>query len=204
MEKLSGSYEALVQRRYVEQIKHLLILGRGVPFPTNPKFIESFSGGVGGGGSSLLHWLSSWAKLRISQYWEWAKDPFPTNPIKTFYCVMSNEVRHLLIQSKGVKVPLSNLPQKDFKSFTSGVGWGESVHLLDLKRRPLANSARGDTFWKKGKNPFQPTRSVVPKAFCEGPPIQSKGLKDPSSNFPQKGLKIFWVELEEGNSTSSI
>ena len=26
MEKLSGSYEALVQRRYVEQIKHLLRL----------------------------------------------------------------------------------------------------------------------------------------------------------------------------------
>jgi hypothetical protein len=32
----------------------------------------------------------------------------------------------------------------------------------------------------------------------EGSPIKSKGLKDPPSNFPQKRLKIFREELEEG------
>jgi hypothetical protein len=33
--------------------------------------------------------------VRDLPYWEGVKDPFPTNPRKTFYCVISNEVRNL-------------------------------------------------------------------------------------------------------------
>jgi len=63
-------------------------------------------------------------------YWEGVKSLFPTDRIlvvlseakdlrlispkkRFFYCVISNEVRNLRIQSKGVKVPLSNLPQNN-------------------------------------------------------------------------------------------
>ena len=59
------------------------------------------------------------------------------------------------LQSKGAKVPLSNLPRERLKIFLGGVGGG-SVHLLDLKRRPLAKSARGDKYWE-GDTPSQLT-----------------------------------------------
>jgi len=51
--------------------------------------------------------------------------------------VMSNEVRHLLIQSKGVKVPLSNLPQKKTLNSFGRSFEGVMSNPLNLKIRPL-------------------------------------------------------------------
>ena len=73
------------------------------------------------------------------------------------------------IQSKGVTVPLSNLPHSKRIKFFSGGVRGGSVHLLDSteetphyvrgdkkgkQRRLLAKSARSDTFWNEGFAPF--------------------------------------------------
>jgi len=70
---------------------------------------------------------SSWAKRRISQYWEGAKDPFPTNPkmqkinfrwswrrglFPPPFIVMSSEARHLLFNRKGQKSPFRTYPIK--------------------------------------------------------------------------------------------
>jgi hypothetical protein len=79
------------------------------------------------------------------------------------FIVMSSEARHLLFNRKGQKSHFRTYPIKDLKPF-GGVLRGILSHP-QLNWRPLAKCVRGDN--------------------------QSKGLKDPPSNFPQKRLKNF-------------
>jgi len=122
--------------------------------------------------------------VRGDTYWEGEKDPFPTNSKRTsLLChserseespqlcdanaVISSEARNLLSSIEMGNSPPSEFPRKDFKFIRGSFEGVMSTPSIE-RRRPLAKSARGDTYWEGEKDPFPTNPRKDFKSFMGG------------------------------------